>query len=303
MKVFFSVIIPTYNQGNLLSKCIKSVLNQTYKNYEIIIIDNNSTDNTRSIIKKYKKKIVYKKIKNYGVIAKSRNLGIKIAKGNWISFLDSDDSWTRDKLEKTYYAIKNNKFDVVCNSEWIISKNKTKVWAYGPSQNNLYLKMLKYGNILSTSASSVKKKFLKKEKIMFNQNKKFVTSEDYDFFLNIAQSGGKFYFILKPLGYHLFHSKSSSFKINRHKRSINEVLKYHIFDAQNKIIDKKNFFIICNSNLKFKYKLAEFLNKKNKLKRILPLLKKIYNNPINFVKFSFILVYRKLRNTFVYFIN
>ena len=70
---------------------------------------------------------------------------------------------------KKLTIIKNNKFDIVRNSEWIISKNKTKVWAYGPSQNNLYLKMLKYGNILSTSVHLLKK--ILKKKIMLNQNK------------------------------------------------------------------------------------------------------------------------------------
>ena len=86
MKPFFSIIIPTFNQGDLLARCVKSVLNQSYKNYEIIIIDNNSSDNTSKIINKYKNLIIYKKINNQGVIARSRNLGIKLAKA--ISVLD-----------------------------------------------------------------------------------------------------------------------------------------------------------------------------------------------------------------------
>ena len=88
---FFSIVIPTYNQGKYLEKCIISCLNQTYKNYEIIIIDNNSTDSTNEILKKYEKKVVTKKIDNQGVISKSRNLAHKIAKGNWIAQLDTDD--------------------------------------------------------------------------------------------------------------------------------------------------------------------------------------------------------------------
>jgi len=95
MKPFFSIVIPTYNQGNLLSKCLESVLFQSFRDFEIIVIDNNSTDTTNKIIKKFKKKIIYKKIRNKGVIAKSRNLGIRIAKGKWIAFLDSDDIWKK----------------------------------------------------------------------------------------------------------------------------------------------------------------------------------------------------------------
>ena len=80
---FFSIIIPTYNQGNFLEKCIKSCLNQTYKNFEIVIIDNNSTDITQDILKKYENKIIFQKIDNDGIISKSRNAALKIEKGNW----------------------------------------------------------------------------------------------------------------------------------------------------------------------------------------------------------------------------
>ena len=100
MKPFFSIIIPTYNQANFLKKCLNSVFKQTFKNFEVIIIDNSSTDHTKEILSKYKKKIVYKKINNKGVIAKSRNIGIKNSNGNWVAFLDSDDTWKNNKLER-----------------------------------------------------------------------------------------------------------------------------------------------------------------------------------------------------------
>ena len=98
---FFSVIIPTYNQASFLEASLRAVFQQTFKNYEIIVIDNHSSDNTTSLVKRYKKKIIYKKINNNGIIAKSRNLGIKLAKGKWIAFLDSDDYWSKDKLKIT----------------------------------------------------------------------------------------------------------------------------------------------------------------------------------------------------------
>ena len=250
MKPFFSIIIPTFNQGDLLARCVKSVLNQSYKNYEIIIIDNNSSDNTSKIINKYKNLIIYKKINNQGVIARSRNLGIKLAKGKWISFLDSDDEWSKNKLKLTREKIKK-KIDVICNDEWIISEKKIKVWSYGPDEIKFHKRLLKYGNVLSTSASTVKKEFLTKNKIKFNQNKKFVTAEDYEFFLNIAAKKGKFFFISQPLGYHYFHKKSASHNINKHKRAINEVLKYHSFHVQNFDLNKKKFFSICKNNSEF----------------------------------------------------
>ena len=98
-KIFFSVVIPTFNMESFLRKSIKSVLNQSYKNFEIIVIDNFSKDNTKKLIKNFKnKKIKFFQIKNGGVIGKSRNLGIKKSKGNWIAFLDADDLWLKNRL-------------------------------------------------------------------------------------------------------------------------------------------------------------------------------------------------------------
>ena len=87
-----SIVIPTYNHGNYIGKAIKSLINQTYQNWEAIIIDNQSSDQTYEEIKNYSdSRIKYFEINNNGVIAKSRNYGISISKGDWIAFLDSDD--------------------------------------------------------------------------------------------------------------------------------------------------------------------------------------------------------------------
>ena len=82
-KIFFSIIIPTYDMAEYLSYSVKSVLCQNYKNFEIIVVDNHSKDNTKKVIKDFKnKKIRFFQIYNYGVIGKSRNLGIKKSRGN-----------------------------------------------------------------------------------------------------------------------------------------------------------------------------------------------------------------------------
>jgi len=85
-----SVIIPTYNRVYYLINAIKSVLDQTYKNFEIIVIDDGSVDDTRNIIKKYDE------IKYFYV----NHVGLENAKGEYIAFLDSDDQWFKNKLEK-----------------------------------------------------------------------------------------------------------------------------------------------------------------------------------------------------------
>ena len=107
----FSVVIPSYNGLFFLKKSINSVLSQTYKMFEIIVIDNNSSDGSQNYIKSLKNnKIRLISTNNFGSIGKSRNIGIENARGDWISFLDSDDYWHPDKLNVTEKIIKENRY-------------------------------------------------------------------------------------------------------------------------------------------------------------------------------------------------
>lgn len=122
-----SVILPTYNRASLLPRAIKSVLNQTYKSFELIIIDDNSTDNTKKNINDFKdKRIKYIWHKENKGAAASRNKGIKLAKGEYIAFQDSDDEWFPKKLEKHISAFKNlsSKYGIVYSDCLIIEGNK-----------------------------------------------------------------------------------------------------------------------------------------------------------------------------------
>ncbi len=101
-----SVVIPTYNSAEYLSEAIDSVLSQSYDNWEILIVDDGSTDNTRDIIKKYDNSIKYYYKKNEGV-SKARNFGIEKAQGKYVAFLDSDDYWEVDKLERQVASLEN----------------------------------------------------------------------------------------------------------------------------------------------------------------------------------------------------
>lgn len=106
-----SVIIPLYNEENYIKECIMSVLNQSYDNLEIIVVDDKSTDNSLMMVNKIKDRRI--KIieleKNKGV-ANARNKGIEIASGDYICFLDSDDFWEKDKLIKQIEFIKDKAF-------------------------------------------------------------------------------------------------------------------------------------------------------------------------------------------------
>ena len=109
---FFSIIIPTFNRDKFIKKAINSVLNQTFKSWEIIIVDNNSKDNTEKITTEIKdNRIKFYKISNNGIIARSRNYGIEKSLGKYLAFLDSDDWWKKNKLELCYKEIlKGKKF-------------------------------------------------------------------------------------------------------------------------------------------------------------------------------------------------
>ncbi len=96
-----SVIIPTYNRGKIIGNSIKSVLNQTFKNLEIIVVDDGSKDNTKEIVDEFKdERVRYIKLNNNTGAANARNIGIKNAIGQYISFQDSDDIFYPDKLER-----------------------------------------------------------------------------------------------------------------------------------------------------------------------------------------------------------
>ena len=101
----FSVIIPVFNREILLPRAIESVLNQSFKDFEIIVIDDGSTDKSAQVAQSYGVRVV--KRKNGGVAA-ARNLGIKLSKGNIIAFLDSDDEWKKDKLKIQYEFFRQN---------------------------------------------------------------------------------------------------------------------------------------------------------------------------------------------------
>jgi len=249
-KPFFSVIIPSYNHGNYIEESINSVLKQTFKKYEIIVIDNYSNDNTKNILHKYKNKIIYKRIHNLGIIAKSRNLGIRVSKGKWICFLDSDDAWFPDKLKIVYKQIIEKKAQVICNNEIIIKGFSKYYYSYGPFKDFFYEDLILNGNCISTSGSCVDKNFILKKRIKFIEKKEFNTVEDYDFFLNLAYFNAKFIFLNKFLGKRNIHSISNSANYKLHRNSLLNLLKYHIYNIQN-FEKKSKLLLMINFRIKF----------------------------------------------------
>ena len=111
MNDLVSVIMPSYNTAEYIADSIRSVLSQTYTNWELIIVDDCSGDNTDEVVKQFDDKCIryLKNDRNAGA-AVSRNRALREAKGKWIAFLDSDDLWTPDKLEKQVRFMKENSY-------------------------------------------------------------------------------------------------------------------------------------------------------------------------------------------------
>ncbi|WP_178986378.1 glycosyltransferase family 2 protein [Winogradskyella helgolandensis] len=126
MKPLVSIITPMYNNANVIERTISSVLNQTYPNWELLLVDDASTDQIKAILKPYIDKDSRIKLyshKNNKGAAKARNLGTKMALGNYIAFLDADDLWESNKLQLQVAQLKSNNTDVCFGSyEWIDSE-------------------------------------------------------------------------------------------------------------------------------------------------------------------------------------
>lgn len=138
--VLVSVIIPTYNRAHVLSRAVDSVLAQTFLDWELLIIDDGSTDNTQKIIKSkyiHHNQIHYYYQANQGV-SSARNTGIHHAKGLWIALLDSDDKWLPNKLTEQLSFIQRNPNYKLCHTDeiWIrhgiqvnpMKKHEKKRW-------------------------------------------------------------------------------------------------------------------------------------------------------------------------------
>ena len=183
-----SVIIPTYNRGNIIENSITSVLNQTYINLEVLIVDDGSTDNTKEIIDKFDdKRIKYIKLKENSGGSNARNIGIKSATGKFISFQDSDDTFYPEKLEIQMKNIINKKSDldfckikVIFNSSYhhFVPNSRQEI---NINKGDFFKELISNGNFISTQSILVRKKFI--EKYLFDIN--MPRLQDYELLLRM----------------------------------------------------------------------------------------------------------------------
>jgi teichuronic acid biosynthesis glycosyltransferase TuaG len=181
-----SVVIPTFNRAHCIKRAVDSVLQQTFPVSEVLICDDGSTDNTREVIAAYRsEKIKWIDCGRNGMPAIPRNTGIKIANGNWIAFIDSDDEWLPEKLEIQLKEIKNtNALAASTNAFRIV--NAKKVGTYlSYSKKKITLSDLIPVNEIITSSVLINKKLLE-ETSLFPEEKNYVVGEDYALWLRVS---------------------------------------------------------------------------------------------------------------------
>lgn len=203
-----SIIMAAYNAERTIGQAVTSVLNQTYKNFELLIIDDCSADNTASIAEKFCEKDervrVIRNTKNSGV-SYTRKRGLEEANGEWIAVLDSDDAWTADKLEKQICLQKETGGDLLYTGSAFMDHDGNPIeWHLHAPREIRYKQLLKQ-NLISNSSSLVRKELYSEYYVSDDR-----MHEDFAVWLGILKSGKCAYGVDEPLLIYRLSKKSKS---------------------------------------------------------------------------------------------
>lgn len=240
-----SIVMVNYNHDDFLTEAIESVIKQTYTNWELIIVDDGSTDKSRNIIEKYR---CDKRIKPFFLeknmhICVATNIGMSKIKGEYVARLDSDDLCKNDRLEKQILYLENNKDKDVCFTQVKIIdeagkevkeeriKQLYKLYGNRQQNKNQWLKFFFFfGNSLLQGSALMRTEVIKKVG-MFNLA--YVQAHDFDFWVRAAKSGFEFGFVEEPLLYYRrINNQNSDITPENDRRFFNEhmSIRLHFFD-------------------------------------------------------------------------
>ncbi|MCA0431407.1 MAG: glycosyltransferase [Bacteroidetes bacterium] len=181
--MFFSIVIPTFNRENLITQTINSILNQTFTDFEIIVIDDGSKDKTEEVVKLINSdKIKYYKIENSG-IGYARNKGINYAKGNYIGFLDSDDLYYNNHLQNAYNFIKSLNSDEIIHLNFNLGNREQTIYFKNKLPNKLP------DDLFKNCSFHVNSLFIPNtiaNITQFNEDRNLMLSEDWEYFIRLA---------------------------------------------------------------------------------------------------------------------
>jgi glycosyltransferase involved in cell wall biosynthesis len=260
----FSVVIPTYNTGNLIRKTLDSLVDQTFKDFEVIVSDDGSKDNTLEIVEEYSAKLnlIILRNDNWGGPARPRNLAIKASRSEWIAFLDHDDFWYKDKLEIAIRFI--NECDVMYHDLRICTQEKNtfrraKGRIISP---NPFVRLMTEGNAILNSSAVVRKSLIE-EVNYIDESRELMTVEDFDLWLKISKRTNRFFYIKKTLGAYLIDpsqnmSAASEKIIERH---VNIYQKYENSLTEEEKI--RSMAILSYAKARIYHKLKRFKEARN----------------------------------------
>ena len=247
-KIKFSVVIPVYNASEFLKGTLDSVKDQTYKNYEVLVTNDGSNDDSEKILKDYKKTnpefpLNFITQKNSGV-SLARNNAILYAKGDFIAFLDQDDWWFPEKLEKVARILRINKGIDILYHNMIIEqwKDNKELWKSRVLKEPVYNDLLFNGNKLGISATIVR---LRKVLDIGGFSENLIYVEDYDLWLRLAKKKGIFYYMPDALSKYFWRKGADSNKVENFVQEVVDLTEH-------------NFNLLKKEN---KYNIR-FLNKK-----------------------------------------
>ena len=247
-EISFSVIVTAYNCEKYIIEALESVEKQTFKDYEVIVIDDKSNDTTHNLISEF----IHDKINwalyindvNKGVVY-SRNKAIMLSKGKYIAILDGDDVWEKEKLEKQYQILKDDEIGLCYTSySFIDEQSKSIKYVYRTKETARYNSLL-MENYIGCSTVVLKSEIAKEYKMNHN-----VAHEDYYYWLTILKDGIKAKGILEPLVRYRIHDKSRSY--NKFKAAL---ARFNIFYKFEKLglLRSILFFIYYSINATKKY--------------------------------------------------
>jgi len=240
-KPLVSVVVTTYNRKELLKKTIDSILNQTFRNFELIVVDNFSDYGFLSHMKSFNDdRIIHFQNSNNGIIAVNRNYGINKARGKYIAFCDDDDYWKRNKLQIQLDHFTDDIIGVGSSSIKVgnisLHRRKNKI------EKDL---MLGFYDLLSKTKASLSSLVVVNQGFMFDENEKFTSVEDFDYQLNITlQTKKKIKIISEPLIYYRIHpeNKSGDEKIAENGFNVYHKYRHLISEDQMRELYHKKYF-------------------------------------------------------------
>ena len=257
-----TVITPIFNAQNFIAETIESVIDQTYQNWEMIIVDDCSTDNSRDIVKKYEVKDSRIKLieleVNFGGPARPRNVGLDISKGDYLAFLDADDVWLENKLQVQISEMLVNNLDFTSTDskfiddnsiDTIINKHKIVIFFKKIKRKATLSDVIK-GNFIRASSAIVSKNFIAK----FDENKDFIGVEDVYLWMKILnEKNVRYKYITDKLIKYRVSSTSLSERGANQKQAIKANLCILKFILDNQKFEYIKYFYIRIIKLAFIY--------------------------------------------------